>query len=117
MSNMAEKYLIDKDPITGEECYAHFDDEGNVRIEHLASMEDVKRILEWNKEKAKDDEATRRGMKEDWWHYARIPNIVALKWMNEHGVNIYDRNHQKAMFRLLNSPEYRFLKTTDKVHA
>ena len=117
MSNMAEKYLIDKDPITGEECYAHFDEEGNVRIEHSASMADVKRILEWNKAKANDEDATRKGMKDDWWHYARIPNIVALKWLNEHGVNIYDRNHQKAMFRLLNSPEYKYLKTTDKVHA
>lgn len=112
-----ERYLIDRDPITGEECYAHFDDDGNVRVEHSVPMSIVSKILDGNRAMANDEERTKDGIKHDWWHYARIPNVVALKWLNEHGVNIYDKAHEKEMFKLLNHPDYRYLKTTTKVHA
>lgn len=43
---------------------------------------------------------------------AEIPNIVAEKWMRELGVNVFDRNHAKAVQGLLNSPDYRYLRTS-----
>lgn len=42
---------------------------------------------------------------------ARIPPIFIQKWANELGINYYDPNHQEAVDRLLDSPEYRWLRT------
>lgn len=44
-------------------------------------------------------------------HVARIPNGVILDWMTRFGVNLYDKNHAPAVRRLLNSNEFRYLRT------
>ncbi len=73
--------------------------------------------LERNKEKANDAEATRQGIKDEFWHYASIPAGVQLDWLINKGVDVTNQNHSKEMFKLLNDPEYRYLKTTTKHHA
>lgn len=42
---------------------------------------------------------------------ASIPMPIVEKWRNELGVNVFDPNHKEAVRRLLNSNEYRFLRT------
>lgn len=73
-------------------------------------------MLDANKMLQNDDQLTKDGIKNGWWHYAQVPNIIIEKWLNEHGVNFYDKDHQKKIFKLLNQPEYRYLKTTTKMH-
>jgi len=78
--------------------------------------QDVSSLLDLNKRKWNDSDHTKAGIKRGWWEYADIPNIVIEKWLNEKGVNAYKREHAPAVFRLLNDPEYRYLKTTSKFH-
>jgi hypothetical protein len=108
------KRLIDRDPITGEAVwYEYKASDDSATITHT---QDVSAILDSNIAMANDPDKTARGIKGDLWKYASIPNVVYVKWLQEKGVDIFNRAHRKEMFRLLNSPEYKYLKTTNKVH-
>lgn len=56
-------------------------------------------------------EYSRRGIKNGWWHIGTIPVGVQLKWLREYGVNIYNKDHTAKVKRLLNDPEWRYLRT------
>jgi hypothetical protein len=79
--------------------------------------QDASLIIEANKVLQNNDDLTKGGIKNSWWHYAQIPNIVIEKWKSEHGVDLFNKDHQKAVFKLLNDPQYKYLKTTTKYHA
>ena len=77
---------------------------------------DSQPVLERNKEMAKMDDFSKHGIKQDFWMYASIPVEVQLDWLINRGVDIHNRDHSKKMFELVNSPEYRYLKTTSLYH-
>lgn len=108
------KQVIEYDPLSGITTTFDYDEGTDTTI--IGREQDVSAILEKNKALANNDDVTKEGIKNSWWLYAEIPNIVIEKWLNEHGVNLYNRDHQKAVFRLLNQPEYRYLRTTNKYH-
>lgn len=105
--------LLDFDPLTRESVYFEMKD----NVVELTHHQDDDFIIQANKMMANDDEYTRSGIKENWWHYARIPNTVAFKWLKEEGIDIFNREHRKKVFSKLNDPEYRYLKTTRKRHG
>lgn len=82
----------------------------------VGSEQDVSVLLAVNKELQKSESYTRKGIKASWWHYASYPAIIIEKWMREYGVNVWNKDHQKKVFELTNRPEYRYLKTTTKMH-
>ena len=105
--------VLDYDPLTGEKVLFDYD-------RHLDQMvitheQDVRRELKFAHEKSVSD-ATAKGIKNDMWHYARVPNIVILEMKTKYGVDFWDQNHRKKVFELLNT-EYKWCKTTDKHHA
>ena len=108
------KRVLDYDPLTRITRYFDYDPNNDTAIIH--SEQDVSLILEANKVLQNDEGLTKQGIKNSWWHYAQIPNIIIEKWIRDHGVNLYNKDHQKAVFRLLNDPQYRYLKTTAKMH-
>lgn len=55
------------------------------------------------------------GIKRDMWHYAQIPPVVMMKWKNELGVDLFNKDHLPAVLKLLNT-DYKYLKTTNKNH-
>jgi hypothetical protein len=78
------------------------------------TIQDVEPILDANKE------AQNHGMPADPFagvarHVARIPMIFAQKWYNEKGIDIYKREHWPAVKKLLNDPEWRWLRTDNSV--
>ena len=109
------KRILDYDPFS--RITRTFDYDESTDTAYVHSTQDVSLILDANKVLANDTEVTKRGIKNEWWHYATIPNIVIEKWLNEHGVDVYKKEHEKAVFRLLNQPEYKYLKTTAKMHS
>lgn len=109
------KRLIDRDPITGVECWYEY--QPSTDSATISHVQDVSMILDRNKIAANDDDKTKRGFKNDWWKYADIPAGVWLKWKLEKGVDIFNRGHKKELFKLLNDPDYRYLKTTSKHHS
>ena len=107
--------VLDYNPLTGERVLFEYErDTDRMRITH---EQDVQAILDANKRMQANESLTRKGIKNDMWHYATIPNVVAMKWLQEHGVDINNPGHRKKMFSLLNQPEYKYLKTTTLTHG
>ena len=107
--------LLDFNPFNGIETIFHWDNQKEqFQLEY--KHRDVEPQLDASKALANDSDYTAKGMKRGWLHYAHIPDIVILKWKYEKGVDIYNPNHQKKIYQLLNDPEYRSLKTTTMFH-
>lgn len=86
---------------------------------HIETTQDVSPILDTNRSLSGDDEYTRDGIKEEMWHYATIPVVVQLQWLKEYGHEKWPmrQGNENLLFRLLNSPECSYLKTTTKFHT
>lgn len=96
------------DPQLGLTEAFHYDHgDGGFAVE---TRQDVEPILEANKRAANDTDGYTPSR--DWRYIARIPNVVIEKWLNEHGVNIFNKNHEPAIRRLLNDSDWRFLRTS-----
>jgi len=110
------KRLFDHDADTGVTEIFHYDElTGDA---HIETRQDVAPILDRNKFLANTDEYTKQGIKNEMWHYAHIPIVVQLQWLRKYGPE-HDpmrKGNEKLLFRLLNDPEWRYLKTTNKIH-
>ena len=108
------KRILDYDPQTGVTEYFEYDSLSDTTT--LSRHQDVESVLEGNKTLQNDTDYTKKGIKGSFWHYANIPLITIEKWLNEEGIDVFNKNHERKVFQKLNSPEYRFLKTTHKTH-
>ena len=111
------KRELSYDPMTGvRETWGYDPDTDTTYIE---TSQDVEPILDINKAIANDDDATRKGIKDGMWRYAVIPLIVQLRWLTEYGSANWPMKpgNEKLLFKLLNSPEWRYLRTTGKIHS
>ena len=105
---------VEYDPLTKTTTKFHIDD-GQIIIEEI---QDVQDILEANKRAATHDvggggrltETDRKGIKNGWWKVASIPNTVIAQWLKL-GVNIHRPDDWPKIRKLLNSPEWRYLRT------
>ena len=109
------KRILDYDPLTKMTTTFDYIPETDTTVIYR-EQEDVNLILDQNKVAQNDPGLWRDGVKQSWALYCHVPNIVIEHWLNTHGVNFYDKDHQKAVFKLLNRPEYKYLKTTTKMH-
>jgi hypothetical protein len=104
--------FIDKDPMSG--LVTEVDDNHDDEIRHHFSQ-DVEPVL--NHAKAlRNDGITDSGIKRDMWHYAYLPPVVILKLKYEYNCDVFKREDQKKLFRLLNG-EFKYLKTTELQHT
>ena len=89
---------------------------GDVSIE---TVQDVSGILDDTSERRNDEQYTKDGIKNEMWHYARVPIVVQMKWLAEYGSKNWPMRpgNEKLLFRLLNSPDWKYLKTTEKIHT
>lgn len=76
--------------------------------------QDVEPILELAKHERINGLAD-KGIKKDWWLYARIPPVVVLKLRFEYGIDIFDKNHTKRAVEIINR-DFPYVKTTEKTH-
>jgi len=106
------KRVVDYDPHTRITTTFDYIEDGTVILGHEA---DVSPVLEQNKALQNFEDYSKKGIKDSWWHYATIPMIVIEKWKIEKGIDVFNKDHAKAVKRLLNDPEYRYLKTTAKM--
>ena len=88
---------------------------GDVQIE---TTQDVEPMLDQNKALQNDEGYSKNGIKNEMWHFASIPIVVQLQWLKKYGpVNDpMKKGNERLLFSLLNDPEYRYLKTTNKIH-
>ena len=108
------KRILDYDPFSRITTTFDYVPETDTTV--LYREQDVSHILDMNKALQNEPDITKQGIKTGWWYYSQIPAIVIEKWLNEFGVDVYNRDHQKKVFELTNRPEYRYLKTTTKMH-
>lgn len=76
----------------------------------FTAEQDVEPILDLNKA-AYNDGTRGYTPSRDLRKIAEIPLIVAEKWRNELGVDVFNKDHAPAVRRLLNDPEYLYLRT------
>ena len=76
---------------------------------------DVSSVLEQNK-RLKNSTIDKRFGKGLMHHMAEIPNVFIHKFKVEHGLDVFSKDpaDQRKLRRLLESPEYSFLKTNVK---
>jgi hypothetical protein len=103
------KRLFDYDPETG--IRIDFEDTGGDSFA-LHYSQDAEPILEENKLKQSAGRDYYAHDK-DMWRVASIPILVQYKWMTEHGVDIMNKDHWPKVRQLLNSSDYRYLKTAE----
>lgn len=108
-----DKRLFDYDPLTGVTEYFHYDEATDTTT--IETVQDVEPFLDVSKGLANDDSYTKDGIKNEMWHYASIPVGIQMKLLVEHGVDVYNKDHARKMFQLLDQ-EYPALKNTRKHH-
>ena len=92
----------------GQTFHFHSAD-GTSAIQHKS--EDLTKLLDQNKRLQQED----HHIKDELRLSARIPVTIYYEWKNKFGVDLYDKNHAPTVRKLLNSPDYRYLKTTSRV--
>jgi hypothetical protein len=110
--------LLDFDPLTGVETwfdYDHSTDKTLITTQQPAHV--INSILDQAAIRRNDDNYSRAGIKNDMWHYARIPNGVALEIKQKYGLDIHGpKPDWKSIFKIINR-DYPLLKTTSGKHA
>ena len=77
-------------------------------IEHI---QDIQLLVDSNKNLQENDHL----MRDELRLSARIPLTVYYEWKNKFGVDVFNPNHKEGVKRLLNSADYRYLKTTKRI--
>lgn len=105
--------LLDYDKFTGMTQYFHYDDlTDETHIETVQDSAQLNKEVDASRSLQNDEDYTRNGMKNDMLHYAHIPSGVLMEW-HAQGIDIKDR---KELIKMVNKPEYAYLKTTNLVH-
>lgn len=81
----------------------------------ITHEQDVEPYLKLAEERRKSEEYTRHGMKREMLHYAILPEVVQIEMRDKYGVDVNNRDHWPAVFKLINEVYPRF-KTTEIKH-
>jgi hypothetical protein len=107
--------VLDFDPLSNTTTY--FDYDQLTDHMHITTVQNVNPVIDAATKRRNDEDYSRRGMKGDMWHYARIPDSVALEMRTKYGVDMLSpKVDWKAVLKCINT-HYPALKTTTKHHA
>jgi len=104
------KRFLSADPVSGIIRWVEHDQLTDVLTE--GAYQDTAPHVEYSRGLQNDEDYWRNGVKQEMAHYAHIPNILLEKWAIE-GVDIADNDE---LLRMVNKPEYAYLRTTTKLH-
>lgn len=106
--------LIDYDPVSGIRTYGSSEVVKGEEVWAIRQdFDDVSPEVDAAKVLANDPEHWKKGVKESWLHYGHIPDPVLLQW-HVQGVDI---NNPQELFKMVNRPEYAYLRCTPKIHT
>lgn len=103
---MSGRRPLGYNPDTGMMSYWHDDGEGGWAEEQQQHTET---LLDLNK--AASNHCNPYNAGRDVRMRARIPLIIIAKWQNELGVDYWNPDHQAKVDRLLDDPEWAYLRT------
>ena len=101
---MADERLLDYCAASGMKQWFSTDEDGNSFVRY---EQDINGVLDFCK-RQQNEELDRKALLR---HAGFIPDIIAMKWMTEHGVNYLNPDHQDGVKRLLNDSDYRFIRS------
>lgn len=107
---MSNRRLFKHDPERRLNIWWESTDDGFL----LHYEQDVEPILELNKAKQSAGRAY-YAQDNEMWRVASIPVTVQMDWMTKFGVDILNEDDWPRVKKLLNSNEYRYLKTAEVV--
>jgi hypothetical protein len=99
---------FDHDPVTGVVQYYDYDPMTDSHS--ITSVQDVSAFLDEMKRKRDDPDYWKKGVKEEFAHYATIPAVVEMQ-LKAKGIDLYDKDATKALIREIET-HYPFCKTT-----
>lgn len=101
------KALFDQSPVFGTEIFHADEMTGDFTIE---TRSDVAPVIDNNKRLATAGDGY--GPTRELRRIASIPlNVIAL-WKEKYGVDVFNRDHNDGVKRLLNDPDWRYLRTS-----
>ena len=111
------KQLVHADAEAGTQTWHHYDEVNDLTI--VEDVQDCAPILETNRRiqnigqgGAKGlNEYSKNGIKNNMWHVATIPNAIIHKWQKEYGINVFNKHQNKEVLKLLEKPEWAYLRT------
>lgn len=106
-----QERLFEVDPLTGIKTWMSVGPKGEWQFRH--EFPDVQNELDMNRDLRNDSDNWTEGVKNGVVHFAHIPDAVLFKWHCD-GVDIRDN---KALFEMVNKPEWSYLKCVDKIHV
>ena len=85
----------------------------------IEEVQDCAPVLELNNNLRNHDvggsmglnEYSRQGIKNNMWHVASIPLSVITKWKQEYNVDVFNKHQEKEVLKLLQRPEWAYLRT------
>lgn len=106
---MSNWELIDHNPETGVSKFIgdHPDDPDGVLIRYHQDAKSIQAIVDRNKEGHTHNTGPMTG---GAVKAAEIPVGVMFEWITKYGIDFWNPNHKAGVKRLLNSPDYRYLK-------
>lgn len=106
------KRLLDYDPLTLTTTYHHYDPMTDMT--HIQEVQDVGPYLEKCRRLANDTSYKRKGIKEDWYHFATVPNSILLELKTKHHLDYTKADDLPKIEKLLQR-EYKKLLTVDRI--
>ena len=100
--------LFDYDPNTG--VTQTFDYDPVTEDVRLTSTQNLDAFFEALKQKRNDPEAWKKGVKDEFAHYATIPPVIQMELMKQ-GIDIHNPHQTKELIHAINT-QYPFLKVT-----
>ena len=106
--------LLDWDPLRGLEQWEDKTIDGKLQIHTRQDVEPVLELAKYERINGLADKAG-KASGQDIYLYARIPPVVILELKHKYGVDLFNKDHMKKAFYLINT-EYPHLRCTDKKH-
>jgi hypothetical protein len=103
--------FFDHDEVTG--VTQTYDYDPVTDSHHITSHQDLTGFLDNMQRLRNDPDHWKRGVKEEWAHYATIPPIVELS-LKKKGIDIHNSAHTKRLLNEINH-NYPYLKATDRL--
>lgn len=104
--------LLSYDPHTGTKEI--FEGEGNGKFK-IYTEQDCEKIVRFNKACQNEPTLKQNGIKNDFYHFARVPNTVLVEWKTKYGIDWNRKEDLPRIEKLLKSPDYKYLRTVDKI--
>lgn len=104
--------LFSYDPLTGTKEIFQGNGRGGFQIQ---TVQDCRKIVEFNKACQNTPELKHNGIKSDYYHFARVPNVVLMEWKQKYGLDYMNKDDMPKIEKLLSSPDYKYLRTVNRI--